>query len=59
MFSREYYNVVDDGTSNYPGFNMPFNKDVALGSNGYNILMEEYLNRGFSDYYDPEAQGYK
>jgi len=36
---------------------MPFDKNVALGTSGYNVLMEEYLNNGFIDYYDPDAQG--
>ncbi|OUM59521.1 glycoside hydrolase family 18 protein [Piromyces sp. E2] len=56
FFSREYYNVSDDGLTKLPGFNMPFNKEIALGTSGYNVLMEEYLNNGFNDYYDPDAQ---
>ncbi|ORX59324.1 glycoside hydrolase [Piromyces finnis] len=55
FFSREYYAVRNNSTE-YPGLNMPFNKDIALGTSGYNVLMEEYLNNGFIDYYDPEAQ---
>jgi len=57
MFSREYSDVHDDGSSDLPGFNMPFDKNAVLGSSGYNVLMEDYLNNGFNDYYDPEAQG--
>jgi len=56
MFSREYSDVHDDGSSDLPGFNMPFDKNAVLGSSGYNVLMEDYLNNGFNDYYDPEAQ---
>ncbi|ORX75732.1 glycoside hydrolase [Anaeromyces robustus] len=57
MFSREYYEVRDDGSSiDFPGFNMPFNEDIPLGASGYNELMEKYLNNGFKDYYDPDAQ---
>lgn len=59
FFSREYYNVIDDGASDLPGFNIPFDKNVPLGTSGYNVLMEQYLKNGYSSYYDPIAQGKK
>jgi len=50
--------VIDNGgNAEFPGLNMPFNKDLPLGSSGYNVLMEQYLNNGYSSYYDPVAQG--
>ena len=51
--------MIDDGASDLPGFNIPFDKNVPLGTSGYNVLMEQYLKNGYSSYYDPIAQGKK